>query len=453
MKNRARVLVATGDTLGEKMAGPAIRAWRVATTLTSVADVRLVSTTKSTLTSDLVDVQFNDEAALRENVEWCDVVVFQGHLLHHHPWIAETDVMVVADIYDPMHLESLEQGRYLSGSDRANFTLQTVEVLNKQIERADLMLCASEKQRDFWLGQLTALGRVNPLTYDADNSLRSLLAVVPFGIDDHAPVQSRHAIKGAVPGIGPDDEVILWGGGIYNWFDPLTLIRAMELVARERPQARLFFMGMAHPNPDVPVMQMATAAQQLSDELGLTDRIVFFNHEWVGFEDRVNYLSDADIGVSTHFDHIETAYSFRTRVLDYLWAALPVVSTGGDTFEAIIRDKELGRVVEPEDVGSLAAALLEALDPIENARLSANARAYSENLRWSRVLEPLIEFCRNPHVAPDRAAHLKSPRIEHLEGLTAHVARIEGSASWRLTGPLRTMLGFVRTFPQRGRRD
>ena len=24
-----------------------------------------------------------------------------------------------------------------------------------------------------------------------------------------------------------DDRVILWGGGIYNWFDPLTLIRAV----------------------------------------------------------------------------------------------------------------------------------------------------------------------------------------------------------------------------------
>jgi hypothetical protein len=29
--------------------------------------------------------------------------------------------------------------------------------------------------------------------------------------------------------------VLLWGGGIYNWFDPLTLIRAVGEVAGEVP--------------------------------------------------------------------------------------------------------------------------------------------------------------------------------------------------------------------------
>ena len=58
-----------------------------------------------------------------------------------------------------------------------------------------------------------------------------LLAVVPFGIQEDPPVQRRHGIRGATPGIGPDDKVILWGGGIYNWFDPLSLIRAVGILA------------------------------------------------------------------------------------------------------------------------------------------------------------------------------------------------------------------------------
>ena len=43
------------------------------------------------------------------------------------------------------------------------------------------------------------------------------------------------ALKGVVPGIGADDKVILWGGGIYNWFDPLTLIRAVDRLRQRRP--------------------------------------------------------------------------------------------------------------------------------------------------------------------------------------------------------------------------
>src|SRR5205823_4208253 len=109
-----------------------------------------------------------------------------------------------------------------------------------------------------WLGALGALGRINPLNYDADPSLRSLIDVVPFGVDDVSPVQHRHAIRGVVDGITADDEVLLWGGGVYNWFDPLTLIRAVDTLRARRPNLRLYFLGMKHPNPEVPQMRMAT---------------------------------------------------------------------------------------------------------------------------------------------------------------------------------------------------
>ncbi|WP_418605927.1 hypothetical protein [Georgenia sp. SUBG003] len=58
-----------------------------------------------------------------------------------------------------------------------------------------------------------------------DPSLRELVTVVPFGLDPQPPARRAHAIKGVVPGIGPEDPVVLWGGGVYNWFDPLTVRR------------------------------------------------------------------------------------------------------------------------------------------------------------------------------------------------------------------------------------
>jgi hypothetical protein len=74
-------------------------------------------------------------------------------------------------------------------------------------------------------------------------------------------------------------------------------------------------------------MQMAWDSRRLADKLGLTDKFIFFNEAWVDYEDRANYLLDADVGVSTHFLHVETTFSFRTRTLDYLWAGLPIVAT------------------------------------------------------------------------------------------------------------------------------
>lgn len=408
--SRHRVLVVTGEPLLERMAGPAIRAWEIAGALAPEHEVRLVSTAGARTTSDDFEVVHATGRELRVQTDWADVIVFQGFLLEGAPWLKDSSKILVADVYDPMHLEQLEQAKDLGEAGRAQSIRETTRILNEQLRRADYVLCASDKQRDFWLGQLAGQGRINAPVYDEDQSLDSLIGVVPFGIADEAPVQRRHAIKGAVPGIGPDDKVIIWGGGVYNWFDPLTLLRAVDRLRDTHPDIRLYFMGLKHPNPGVPDMKMAWETQQLAEQLGLTGKHVFFNHGWVPYAERADYLMDADVGVSTHFLHIETAYSFRTRILDYLWASLPIVATGGDTFGELIRDHGLGRVVPERDVEALAAALEEMLydaDAAETAR--ANVRAFAGRYTWSTALKPLVEFCRTPRRATDLAQVLGTP--------------------------------------------
>jgi GT2 family glycosyltransferase len=407
---RHRVLVVTGEPLADRMAGPAIRAWEIAKALAPEHEVRLISTAGARRKSPDFSVEYAAGTGLREPTGWADVIIFQGFLLETAPWVKTGPAIIVADAYDPMHLEQLEQAKDLGPEGRLNALQVTTHALNEQLRRADFVLCASDKQRDFWLGQLAGQGRISPAVYDENASLDNLIAVVPFGIEDAPPVQRRHAIKGGVPGIGPDDKVIIWGGGVYNWFDPLTLVRAVDRLKDRHGEVRLFFMGMKHPNPGVPDMQVAWETQELSRELGLTGRHVFFNEGWVPYGERADYLLDADVGVSTHFQHIETAFSFRTRILDYLWASLPIVATDGDTFGPLIREHGLGRVVPPQDVEALELALEEMLfDPEAAAAAVSAVRAFAGTFAWSRVLRPLVEFCRYPRRAADLAVDRGDP--------------------------------------------
>jgi hypothetical protein len=48
--------------------------------------------------------------------------------------------------------------------------------------RGDFFICSSEGKRDFWLGALLATDRINPLTYERDETLRRLIDVVPEGL-------------------------------------------------------------------------------------------------------------------------------------------------------------------------------------------------------------------------------------------------------------------------------
>lgn len=394
-----RVVVATADVLGAAMAGPAIRAWQFASALADDGhEVSLLSTAGCTREGD-----GRFEVGLLTDVPpGVDVFVVQGSVLQNVPAIAASDACVVVDLYDPYHLENLELSRDRSHRDRLAVVHNATAILNRAMRRGDFFLTASEKQRDFWIGALATIGRVNALTYDADPSLRSLLDLVPFGVSSTPPVSTVPAIKGVMPGIGPDDVVLLWGGGLYNWFDPQTLVRAVDVVRQTRADVRLVFLGGKHPNPNVPAMRTAVETRELSDSLGLTGKHVFFNEGWVPYDDRGSFLLDADIGVSTHLDHVETAFSFRTRVLDYLWAGLPVVATGGDVFSEVISEAGIGRTVPAEDVEALTVALLSLIEDPAARRAAADAsRNLGEAYRWDRVLTPLLDYCRSPRRAPD----------------------------------------------------
>lgn len=433
--SRSRVLVVTGEPLLERMAGPAIRAWEIATALSGEHDVRLLSTAGARVTSDDFEVVYQVGPKLQQHTDWADIIIFQGFLLEGAPWLKESTKILVADVYDPMHLEQLEQAKDLGEAGRARSIRETSRVLNEQLKRADFVLCASDKQRDFWLGQMAGQGRVNALVYDEDESLDALISVVPFGIADEDPVQAQHAIKGVVPGIGVDDKVIIWGGGVYNWFDPLTLIRAVDRLRVRHPEIKLYFMGLKHPNPGVPDMKIAWETQQLAAKLGLTDKHVFFNTGWVPYTERANYLLDADLGVSTHFHHVETAFSFRTRILDYLWANLPTVATSGDTFGTLISAHNLGRVVPPEDADALELALEEMLfDEAAIADVRAAVKVFAEDYRWANVLTPLVEFCRFPRRAPDLAAAF---------GQSDRVAHPHPKEQWSLTRDVKLIKGYL----------
>jgi glycosyltransferase involved in cell wall biosynthesis len=434
---RRQVAVVTTEPLSAELAGPAIRAVELGRVLAAEHDVHIVSTASRSGPGPDGNWSFVDDAQLRVLAPAFDVMVLGGDVLAANTWLADAGPAIVVDLYDPFHLEQLEQARDLGEAERRRVVFGTIDVLNAQAVLGDTFLCASGRQRDMWLGFLAACGRVNPATYDADPTLRTLLRVVPFGVADEPPAAGAPALRGVVDGIGVDDEILLWGGGIYNWFDPKTLIRAVDKLRVDRPKLRLVFMGVQHPNPVVKTMRAAVEAWELSNELELTDVHVFFSDSfssgWIPYAERGRYLAEATIGVSTHHDHVETAFSFRTRILDYFWAGLPVVTTRGDALAEVIERAGAGRTVDPGDVDGLASAIAELLD--DEAALTAAAAAsarLADDYRWSTVAQPLLEFCRNPYRAPD----LADPSLRAAIRARARVAPPRSLAT-RIAGRLR----------------
>jgi hypothetical protein len=248
-----------------------------------------------------------------------------------------------------------------------------------------------------YLGALLAAGRVAPQLVDADPTLRGLLRIVPFGLPAEPPAPTPPPWQ---PLVG--EQVILWSGGLWDWMDPLTLIRAMPQILAGTPQARLVFLAGQHPGTAM-AMRMPDRARALAAELGLAEPQVTFVDRWLPYAERAGALLAATVAVYLHEASLESAYAaVRSRFLDHLWAGLPSVVSGGDAAAALVEQHRLGRVVAPGDAEGTAAALLALLgDAVERSGCADRARALAAEYRWERVAEPLIEFCHHPQMTTD----------------------------------------------------
>jgi glycosyltransferase involved in cell wall biosynthesis len=408
LNGQGRILLISHDVVGTQMGGSGVRYYRLAHVLAQGFDVVLAvpdelppDVKKQGFT--LIQYTRQDWHSLKPLAAGADVIVFPSDIASDFPQLGESQAFLVVDGHDPLLAEWLALSQYLNPHEQRGQWQQRMVTLNQQYLLGDFFLCLSERQRDWWLGLLEANGRINPWTFGEDPSLRRLIDVVPFGLPGEPPRHTHPVIKGVWPGITKDNRVILWGGGLWAWLDPLTAIRAAAKVWQQRQDVRLIFPATRHPNPWLKgTPNHNEAALQAAQRLGVLNKAVFFG-DWVPQANWPSVLLESDIALTLDYDTLETRLAFRCRVLDYIWAGLPIVATRGDETSALIEKYQLGMMVDYENEDAVAEAILTLLNTPQKTFRKGFERARRE-LTWERAARPLVEFCRHPRRAPDKAA-------------------------------------------------
>lgn len=300
------------------------------------------------------------------------------------------------DAFTPFYIEWMELSRRdIEPKWRRTWMASNRWYLNTQLTLADFIFCADERQRDMWIGMLMALALVPPDVYERDPSLRRFIDIVPYGVSQ-TPLDARGpVIKGVVPGIEPTDRVLLWNGGVTEWNDPFTLLKAMDRLAKTRPDVKLVFMGVDHPDyvfgPNAGVLARTIS---MTKAMGLNDRNVFFLKGWVPYERIDDYLAEADVSVCLGYENIESRFAFRTRYVDCFRAQLPLLCTRGDVLAERVAEDPLGIAVPEREVEPVLAGIERLLDDAGFvATCRANLAKIGAELAWDVAVEPLARFC------------------------------------------------------------
>jgi GT2 family glycosyltransferase/glycosyltransferase involved in cell wall biosynthesis len=456
-RHGSRLLIVTHEAIGPKMAGPGIRAWEMARALSERFDVTLAAPGEPARSDPGLHVASYDATdpslySLEPYINSADVVLAMGTLFARIPLLRDLNKPVIVDLYDPFELERLAQSAVVEEQHRLRLDVHSLTQLYLEGAIGDFFICASERQRDFWLGVLLAAGRVNTVTYAQDPTLRALIDVVPFGMLAEPPRKQRAVLKGVHPNIKLQDKVLLWNGGMWQWFDPLTLVDALVKVLQVRDDVKLFFAAGQHFDATiVPKMPIYAQTMAYCRELGLLERHVFFG-DWIPYDERGDYLLEADVGVSVHRSTIESHFASRTRLLDCIWAGLPVIVTAGDPLSEMVAQHGLGRVVQPDNSEQLAQAILEMLtdDQVQHRVVQA-AEPLRRKLAWTNVVGPIVNFLERVAFAPDalQAARNATKRVAdyicaleaEVERLHTHIEAIERGRVMRFIRAINLLLG------------
>ncbi|WP_159600151.1 glycosyltransferase family 4 protein [Agromyces humi] len=420
----ARVTVVAPDVVGSQMAGPGLRTVAIARELARELDVTLaIGVTGSDPTEleieGVVCSFYSDRDGLQALVDRSEIVFCQFIDTNVVDIAIRSGRQVVYDLYNVLPIETIGSERISGFTTQPEMDREFAELLRYFrfcMQTGTYFVASNERQRDFWLGYAMASGALAPSSLH-ERGIDDIIGLAPFGMENADPVQVRRGIRGT-HGITDHDVVILWAGGVWDWFDAGTPIHAVARIAARDPRVKLVFYGTVHPNPAIGRPRNVERAMALADELGVLGSNVIFLDSWVAAERRADYLLDADIAVSAHQESLETRYSFRTRILDHFWARLPSVVTDGDWFADYIDDNDLGIVVPSGDVDAMVGAMEGLIrDEGQMIRLRDNIERIRDEWRWSSTIEPLRR------TLVDRIAELPPPASSRADfGSDAPVA-------------------------------
>jgi glycosyltransferase involved in cell wall biosynthesis len=133
---------------------------------------------------------------------------------------------------------------------------------------------------------------------------------------------------------------------------------------------------------------------------------------WAAYDERAAFFDRFALALLTFRPSIETDLAMRTRVYDYLWCGLPIVTSSAPGTDEILERYGAGSVIRAESAEAFANEVVAIVrDPAAYEQMFRGSQEFVREHQWPRTLEPLREFCRAPRVDATKETFAARPAI------------------------------------------
>jgi glycosyltransferase involved in cell wall biosynthesis len=268
--------------------------------------------------------------------------------------------------------------------------ITSLQMKLKSFWLGDFFLTAGQRERYYLLGLMAASKR---LTLKKNDPSDPLIHVIPMTPPQNPPIMKNNVFQKK-----PGEAILLVAGAFLPWYDYQTLFKALEILIRQgKNNFTAVFMGG---NPRDP--QFDNTIRKMGTTKELKEKLVFSG--LVPFKQRANFYLNADLAINIPSISVEDELSVRTRVVDYIWASLPIVSPAKDEYSAAVIDNGAGFQYKAGNADSLAEIISSAInDPkkIEQCRKQMQSLLEGK-FNIEQYLSPLEAFISNPYVDSTR---------------------------------------------------
>lgn len=289
--------------------------------------------------------------------------------------------ILVSDSYIPISIEV--SARNSKEKDEHDHYLRMQEICAIATRRADYYLYASPSQKKYYLGYLSALNKINPITYPL---FSNRLFEVPYGVDKaDIPAQFTKPTY-------PKRPTLLWYGAFYSWFDMASLISSIIELKKEVPNFRLLIAGAKNPyNKNPALLAHYEKTMKALSVLGDTVELI----EWTPFEKRFEIYNEASAIITFNHTGLENELAWRTRLMDYLLAYKPIITNGGDPLGDDLIERGIAFRAGEDDITRIFKEIL--ANKIDKKIIDSAIVRYS----WENITKQLSIELTNPTRLPE----------------------------------------------------